>query len=44
MSVCPTYAVLLGGALAGQLFWITIYPFDVVKSKIQGDSMEKPKF
>jgi solute carrier family 25 (mitochondrial carnitine/acylcarnitine transporter), member 20/29 len=33
-SDCPTYAILLAGALAGNVFWIATYPLDVVKSKI----------
>ena len=41
---CPLHAVLLSGALAGNVFWLITYPFDVVKSKIQGDSFENPKY
>jgi len=36
--------VLLGGALAGNISWLAVYPFDVVKSKMQGDSLENPKY
>jgi solute carrier family 25 carnitine/acylcarnitine transporter 20/29 len=32
------------GALSGYTLWIMIYPIDVVKSKIQTDSFQQPKY
>ena len=38
-----TVSILAGGA-AGFFFWFLTYPFDTIKSKIQSDSLEKPKY
>lgn len=36
--------LLLFGALAGYSMWITAYPVDVIKSRLQTDSPTKPKY
>ncbi|KAI9680835.1 MAG: hypothetical protein M1817_004275 [Caeruleum heppii] len=36
----PPYMIALYGALAGEALWISSYPFDVVKSKMQSDALE----
>lgn len=33
----PTWKIALYGGIAGEMLWITSYPFDVVKSKMQTD-------
>jgi solute carrier family 25 carnitine/acylcarnitine transporter 20/29 len=38
-----TWRVSAFGALAGYALWITVFPMDVVKSKIQTDSMGKER-
>lgn len=38
-----TMALLLSGGFAGVLSWIVIYPFDVVKSRLQVDGMDGPR-
>lgn len=41
----PTWKIALYGGLAGEMLWITSYPFDVVKSKMQTDGWgEKQKY
>ena len=35
--------MLLSGGLAGILSWIPIYPFDVIKTKIQADGYGKER-
>ncbi len=35
----PKPAMLLAGGIAGAAFWLSCYPMDVVKSKIQTDSV-----
>ncbi|EME30592.1 Mitochondrial carnitine/acylcarnitine carrier-like protein [Galdieria sulphuraria] len=37
-------ALLLAGGIAGLMFWGTVYPIDVVKTRIQTDSDTLPKF
>lgn len=32
-----TWKIALYGGLAGEMLWITSYPFDVIKSKMQSD-------
>lgn len=36
--------LIVCGSLAGSLFWVFSYPFDSIKSLIQADSFEKPKY
>ena len=38
------WKVALAGGTAGTMSWILNYPFDVVKTKIQSDSLERPQF
>ena len=35
---------LINGAIAGLAYWMTAYPFDVMKSKAQNDSISNPKY
>lgn len=42
-SLAP-WQVILFGALAGYAFWIPSFPIDVVKSKLQADSLSSPRF
>ncbi len=37
----PTWKVALYGGLAGEMLWISSYPFDVIKSKMQSDGFGK---
>lgn len=37
-------AIALWGSLAGVAMWTTSYPFDVIKTKIQADSMVNPQY
>lgn len=37
----PSYRVALWGGLAGEALWLSSYPFDVVKSKMQTDGFGK---
>ena len=44
-SDVPTYKVALYGGLAGEALWLSSYPFDVIKSKMQSDGFgEKMRF
>lgn len=36
----PAWKVLMAGGFGGMMYWITTFPFDVIKSKIQTDSTE----
>eukprot|EP00879_Flechtneria_rotunda_P013470 GHRR01014064.1.p1 GENE.GHRR01014064.1~~GHRR01014064.1.p1 ORF type:complete len:435 (+),score=113.80 GHRR01014064.1:526-1830(+) len=36
--------LLLAGGLGGTAFWLACYPADIVKSKLQLDSYDKPRF
>lgn len=38
------WKLMLYGALAGEALWLASYPLDVIKSKVQSDSFEKPKY
>ncbi|CAL8141381.1 unnamed protein product [Orchesella dallaii] len=38
------FAQFMAGGIAGTLSWWSIIPLDVIKSRIQGDSSEKPKY
>lgn len=41
----PTWKIAFYGALAGEALWLSSYPFDVVKSKMQTDGFgEKQKY
>lgn len=33
----PSYKIALYGGLAGEVLWLSSYPFDVIKSKMQTD-------
>ena len=39
-----TASLLLAGGLAGVLSWIGNIPFDVVKSRLQADNLENPRY
>jgi len=38
----PAYAVIAGGGTAGVSYWCCIYPFDMVKSRIQTSKVVEP--
>jgi solute carrier family 25 carnitine/acylcarnitine transporter 20/29 len=38
------HKIAFSGAFAGILFWFSVYPIDMVKTKIQIDSFENPQF
>lgn len=38
-----TATILLSGGIAGIAWWITIFPLDVIKSRMQGDLLEPSK-
>jgi solute carrier family 25 carnitine/acylcarnitine transporter 20/29 len=33
----PAYKIAFYGGVAGEVFWLSTYPFDVIKSKVQSD-------
>ena len=35
---------MLAGGAAGAVYWLTVYPADIVKSKLQTDSFRNPAF
>jgi len=39
----PGWKLCLYGATAGYAMWMTVYPFDIVKSRLQTDSLTKPQ-
>lgn len=43
-SMIPAWKLCSFGAVAGTTLWIAIYPLDVIKSVIQTDSLQSPKF
>lgn len=32
------------GAIAGECYWLSVYPIDLCKTKIQSDSLSNPKY
>lgn len=38
------YHPLIGGSIAGYGYWLSCYPVDLLKSKLQSDSFENPKY
>jgi len=40
----PLYKISIFGALAGCCFWSGIFPLDVIKSRIQADTISNPKY
>jgi len=42
-SASPLQMFVAGG-IAGVISWLTIYPIDVIKSRIQEDDLAKPKY
>mmetsp|Transcript_167377 Transcript_167377/g.406843 ORF Transcript_167377/g.406843 Transcript_167377/m.406843 type:complete len:309 (-) Transcript_167377:19-945(-) len=40
----PVGKILLAGGLAGFGMWVPAFPLDVIKSKLQGESLENPTF
>lgn len=40
----PAWAIALSGSLAGYVYWISCYPFDILKTKMQGDFFDKPLY
>ncbi|CAH2351492.1 mitochondrial glycine transporter Ymc1p [[Candida] railenensis] len=43
-SDIPAWKLCLFGGLSGYTLWIGIYPVDVIKSKLQTDSLTSPKY
>merc|ERR1712004_350520 len=41
LEECPTWAMLLSGGFAGMFCWLSTYPIDVIKSRIQADMKGK---
>ncbi|XP_059441817.1 mitochondrial carnitine/acylcarnitine carrier-like protein [Corylus avellana] len=37
-------SLIVAGGMAGDSFWLSVYPTDVIKSVIQGDDYKNPKF
>lgn len=42
-SDVPSWKVALYGGLAGEALWLASYPFDVVKSRMQTDAVDREK-
>lgn len=40
----PGWKLCMYGGLSGYTLWLGIYPIDVIKSKLQTDSLDKPKY
>jgi solute carrier family 25 carnitine/acylcarnitine transporter 20/29 len=40
----PAWKLMFYGAIAGEMLWLSSYPLDVVKSKIQSDSFKNPQY
>lgn len=40
----PTWQLMLYGALAGEALWLSSYPLDVIKSKVQSDAFAGGKY
>lgn len=36
--------LMLLGAIAGEAYWLSSYPIDVMKTKLQSDSLDKPQY
>lgn len=43
-SDIPGWKLCSFGAAAGYALWLTVYPIDVVKSKMQADSLSNPRY
>ncbi|KAG7665456.1 YMC2 [[Candida] subhashii] len=43
-SDIPGWKLCMFGGLSGYTLWIAIYPIDVIKSKLQTDSLTKPNY
>lgn len=43
-SEAPLYVSLVGGAAGGISFWILGYPWDLIKTLMQTDSLDNPKY
>lgn len=39
-----TSQLMLAGAGAGAVYWLTVYPADIIKSKMQVDSYKRPMY
>ena len=42
-SISPL-AVMIAGGISGLVFWVSVFPFDVIKSCIQTDNSSNRKF
>ena len=36
--------VFVAGGISGIISWVPTYPFDVIKTRIQGDDLKNPKY
>ncbi|KAF8002688.1 hypothetical protein HF325_003653 [Metschnikowia pulcherrima] len=43
-SDVPGWKLCMFGGLSGYTLWLSIYPVDVIKSKLQTDSLQKPTY
>ena len=39
-----TGQLMLAGGAAGAVYWLTVYPADIIKSKLQVDSVQRPAY
>ena len=39
-----TGQLMLAGGVAGAVYWLTVYPADIIKSKLQVDSVQRPAY
>ena len=37
-------SMLVAGGIGGAAFWVTVFPLDVVKSRIQTDNVHAPQY
>lgn len=40
----PTEAIIFAGGMAGVAYWGLTFPVDLVKSRMQADSIQKPRY
>ena len=40
----PIYVPIIAGGLGGTSYWILNYPVDYIKTKMQSDPFENPKY
>mmetsp|Transcript_26281 Transcript_26281/g.25898 ORF Transcript_26281/g.25898 Transcript_26281/m.25898 type:complete len:80 (+) Transcript_26281:453-692(+) len=40
----PLWQIIICGGIAGVVYWIGIFGFDIIKTKIQADSFTNPRY